>query len=176
MNNKRDNQIGKNLCRLRTQANISMDILAAKMRERGNKWTKATVYKIEQGERALRFQEGIDIAQCLGMDTTQTLRELSLDGYGIEIDNARKRLSESYNAMMENALEFGRARAFFDRVVEAYTPFGPEDVPIQFKEPLTNDEREKIREMLQKYSNHNVIDDLEAIMENGSLAEESEGD
>lgn len=176
MGNKRDNQIGINLSRLRTQANVSMDMLAARMRARGNKWTKATVYKIEQGERALRFQEGIEIAQCLGMDTVQVLRELSLDGYGIEIDNAKKRLSESYNAMLENAFKFGRARAFFDRVVEAYTPYGPDDMPVQFKGQLTEGERESIRELLRKYSNHNVMDDLETVMENGSQLDEGERD
>ena len=110
------------------------------------------------------------------MDTVQVLRELSLDGYGIEIDNAKKRLSESYNAMLENAFKFGRARAFFDRVVEAYTPYGPDDMPVRFKDQLTEGERESIHELLKKYSNRNVIEDLESVMENGSQADEGERD
>lgn len=60
-----DDQIGKNLTRLRGE--MSQAELAERMRERGYKWSQATVWSVEKGERPLRLTEAEDIAAVLGV-------------------------------------------------------------------------------------------------------------
>ena len=43
-----------------------MEMLAAKMRDLGHKWTKITVHNIETGDRQLRMKEAVDLAECVG--------------------------------------------------------------------------------------------------------------
>mgnify|MGYP007041219062 CR=1 FL=1 len=38
-----------------------MEMLAAKMRDLGHKWTKITVHNIETGDRQLRMKEAVDV-------------------------------------------------------------------------------------------------------------------
>ena len=71
-----DIQIGRNLTVLRD--NVSMDLLAAKMRDLGNAWTKSTVSKVEHGERQLRLQEAVDVLKCLNMPVADNLPRLVL--------------------------------------------------------------------------------------------------
>lgn len=66
-----DQLVGRNLHRLRDRANISMSDLAEDMNERGYKWTKTTVFKIEQGVRRLRYSEAADALECLGRDVSE---------------------------------------------------------------------------------------------------------
>lgn len=60
-----DEQIGANLTRLRGE--MSQKELAAKMRPLGWKWSQATVWSIEKGERPLRLTEAEDVCQVLGV-------------------------------------------------------------------------------------------------------------
>ena len=60
-----DEQIGRNLVRLR--GDISQKDLADKMRDFGWKWSQATVWSIEKGERPLRLTEAIDLAGILAV-------------------------------------------------------------------------------------------------------------
>lgn len=60
-----DEQIGKNLSRLRGE--MSQADLADKMRERGYKWSQATVWAVEKGERPLRLTEAQDVANILNV-------------------------------------------------------------------------------------------------------------
>ena len=50
-----------------------MELLAAKMRDKGNAWNKSTISKIEHGERQLRLQEAVDVIECLGRPVQETL-------------------------------------------------------------------------------------------------------
>lgn len=45
---------------------LSQSALADRMRERGWKWSQATVWSVEQGERPLRLAEAVDLAEVLG--------------------------------------------------------------------------------------------------------------
>jgi hypothetical protein len=60
-----DEQIGMNLVRFR--ADRSQQSLADAMRERGWKWSQATVWSVETGERPLRLSEATDLAEVLGI-------------------------------------------------------------------------------------------------------------
>lgn len=62
-----DEQVGRNLARLR--GDMSQKDLALLMRERGFKWSQATVWSVEKGERPLRLVESEAIANCFGVHT-----------------------------------------------------------------------------------------------------------
>ncbi|KAA8831812.1 hypothetical protein [Bifidobacterium tissieri] len=62
-------RVGENLLRLRNPV-CSQAVLAARMRDRGFKWSAATVWAIEKGERCLRFDEAVLVLGCLGLDVT----------------------------------------------------------------------------------------------------------
>lgn len=49
---------------------LSQKALAEKMRERGWKWSQATVWSVEQGERPLRLAESVDLAEILEAELT----------------------------------------------------------------------------------------------------------
>ncbi|WP_221586056.1 helix-turn-helix transcriptional regulator [Microbacterium sp. G2-8] len=62
-----DKQIGQNLARMRGE--MSQKDLADAMREIGFKWSQATVWSVEKGERPLRLTEAEAIARALGTGT-----------------------------------------------------------------------------------------------------------
>lgn len=62
-----DAQIGQTLVELRDC--MSQQNLANAMRERGHKWSQGTVWKVEQGERPLRYTEALDLGEILGIDS-----------------------------------------------------------------------------------------------------------
>lgn len=59
----RDEQIGKNVQRLR--GDMTQQALADLMRERGFRWSQATVWSVEKGERPLRVSEGEALTDAL---------------------------------------------------------------------------------------------------------------
>lgn len=61
-----DQVIGANLARLRGDRTQSE--LATAMRGQGHKWSQATVWKVETGERPLRLVEALALANVLGLD------------------------------------------------------------------------------------------------------------
>lgn len=58
-----DAQIGRNLARLR--GDMSQKELAGAMRDRGHKWSQATVWNVERGERPLRLTEATALGEIL---------------------------------------------------------------------------------------------------------------
>lgn len=61
-----DVRVGKNV--MRHRAERSQQELADAMRERGWKWSQATVWSVERGTRPLRYLEAIDLAEILGTE------------------------------------------------------------------------------------------------------------
>src|SRR5688500_1134787 len=66
MENK-DELIGRNVARLRGE--MPQSELAKAMRERGYKWSQATVWSVEKGERPLRLAEAETLSEILGRKT-----------------------------------------------------------------------------------------------------------
>jgi len=64
----RDEAIGQNLTRFRGER-TQQDIADA-MRSLGYKWSQATVWAVEKGERPMRLTEAIDVAGILGVDVS----------------------------------------------------------------------------------------------------------
>lgn len=58
-----DSSIGKAVAALRGE--LSQTAVANAMRERGWKWSQATVWSVESGERPLRLAEAVDLAKVL---------------------------------------------------------------------------------------------------------------
>lgn len=58
-----DDQIGKNLATLRGQ--VTQQELGEKMRQRGFKWSQATVWDVERGKRPLRLTEALEVVAIL---------------------------------------------------------------------------------------------------------------
>lgn len=62
---ERDKEIGETLIVLRGER--SQKEVATLMKNRGWKWSQATVWSVEQGERALRLGEAVDLASIFGV-------------------------------------------------------------------------------------------------------------
>ena len=91
-----DETIGNNLTSLR--GSMSMELLAAKMRDLGNSWTKTTVFNIEHGKRQLRLSEAADVLSCLGFSPFEMWRYV--------IDSDDKMLVEALDAVNDLSDEF----------------------------------------------------------------------
>ncbi|MCH8611786.1 helix-turn-helix transcriptional regulator [Arsenicicoccus dermatophilus] len=61
----RDQRIGANVQRLRE--GMTQAALADSMRERGHKWSQATVWSVEKGDRPVRLTEAQDLAAILNV-------------------------------------------------------------------------------------------------------------
>ena len=59
-----------------------MEMLAAKMRDLGHKWTKITVHNIETGDRQLR------IAECVGADAASVVSNLVISQNAVAMNRA----------------------------------------------------------------------------------------
>lgn len=66
-----DKQIGQNIARLRGA--MSQKDLAVAMRHRGHKWSQATVWNVERGERPLRLSEATAVAELLELESVQSI-------------------------------------------------------------------------------------------------------
>lgn len=97
-----DETIGKNLEQLR--GDMSMDMLAAKMRERGHRWTKTTVFNTEHGTRQLRLSEANDVVKCLDADAMDGVNPLL---YSVEDAEFMQLVSNATNNG-ENILDYWR--------------------------------------------------------------------
>ena len=80
-----DETVGRNLAKLR--GDVSMDVLAAKMRDSGNKWTKTTVFNVEHGKRQLKYAEAVDVLNCLGYDPVTSLGRLLANSVDAELEH-----------------------------------------------------------------------------------------
>ncbi|WP_419775703.1 helix-turn-helix domain-containing protein [Microbacterium oxydans] len=57
---------GQQVRHAREAAGMSQMDLAKAMRDRGWKWSQATVWSIERGDRPLRWSEGVDMGALTG--------------------------------------------------------------------------------------------------------------
>lgn len=83
--NDRDVQVGRNIAAYR--AGRSQQWLADAMRSFGWKWSQATVWAVEKGERPLRLSEALDVAMLLGMHSDQ-LHALLYSSPEVELSQA----------------------------------------------------------------------------------------
>jgi transcriptional regulator with XRE-family HTH domain len=68
-----DQRIGESIARLRANRRMSQADLADRMRDHGFKWSQATVWSIEKGDRPLRLTEGDALTFVLGVESVDML-------------------------------------------------------------------------------------------------------
>lgn len=112
---KQDVAIGRNLARMRQQAGMTQSKLAEGMRgSYGYKWSKATVWSIETGERPLKLTEAQDVLKCLQLDWVTYLPVLLQGGSAVDdFDSKRNMLQQRYSL----------AQDAVDKLADAYLDF-----------------------------------------------------
>lgn len=73
-----DYEIGKRVVLFREP--MSQQAVATAMRQQGHKWSQATVWSVEKGERPLRLSEAVALADVIGV----TLHDIA----GVDTDAA----------------------------------------------------------------------------------------
>lgn len=63
---KSEKEVGESVKRRRESSLMSQQDLAAAMRQRGYKWSQATVWSVEAGERPLRYTESLELGEICG--------------------------------------------------------------------------------------------------------------
>lgn len=112
-----DEQIGRNLIAFRGE--VSQKDLASSMRALGFRWSQATVWSIEKGERPLRLSEAEGLAQALGKSSVWLLTRTDAAADAVQWG---LRVSRTYQKLHELIAEYQEARLQFtfalDRVPE----------------------------------------------------------
>lgn len=99
-----DERIGQNLAIAR--GDTSQKELADRMRERGFKWSQATVWSIERGERPLRLSEAQEVADILMRPLDMLLAQ---DGEAL-VHAATRKVAERYKDILRAMEEYDDAR------------------------------------------------------------------
>lgn len=99
-----DAQIGKNLAKLR--GNMSQADLADAMKDRGFKWSQATVWSVEKGERPLRLTESEHVSEILDC----SIHHLTTSGPYSAVQNAMGEVSRARGPLEEALKTFMKAR------------------------------------------------------------------
>ncbi len=112
MDETADQRIGRNVAELR--GDMSQQAVAKAMRERGWKWSQATVWAVEKGERPLRLAESSDLVDILGARSFDLLDSPS----GTRIRKAAHKVRESFKELAAAASTYREARsALFDVIM-----------------------------------------------------------
>jgi hypothetical protein len=106
----RDVAIGQNLIRLRGEK--SQQDVADAMRAAGYKWSQATVWAVEKGDRPLRLAEAESLAEVLGTRIDNFTRTESF----VRLEIARSHMYESFERLKADINDF-YDRQFFLAVV-----------------------------------------------------------
>lgn len=101
----RDEQIGRNVQKLR--GDVSQQALADLMRERGFKWSQATVWAVEKGERPLRVSEGEALTEALG----SRLYKLTGSDTETDLQVSMHKAANAYREIQRWTVTFMAARA-----------------------------------------------------------------
>ncbi|QYF98103.1 hypothetical protein [Microbacterium sp. PAMC21962] len=100
-----DEQVGRNLAALR--GTVSQKDLAAAMRELGFKWSQATVWSIEKGERPLRLVEAQALGVALGKSNAWLLVSSNAASDAM---SAGMRAAKLHDALLELIEQYQEAR------------------------------------------------------------------
>lgn len=92
-----DSVIGESVARLRAAADMPQAELAARVRRGGHRWSQATVWSVEKGERPLRLSEAVLLAEILEFDLEQLYDQKSVELWAAEnlVDDAKERYEKA---------------------------------------------------------------------------------
>lgn len=100
-----DEQIGRNLAKLR--GDMTQKDLAVAMRARDFKWSQATVWSIEKGERPLRFSEAIALSDLFHRPVE---RLLAMEDREAEIQDLASRLQRKAREIQDLFVDYDQLR------------------------------------------------------------------
>ena len=100
MSTEQDRKIGRTMAILR--GDKTQQAVADEMRKRGWRWSQATVWSVEKGERALRLAEAEDLAEVLG---TVSVHSFLTEPVGAHIQQGVRRVTNAYRAIVESVWE-----------------------------------------------------------------------
>ena len=119
--NKQDVVIGRNLSKIRQKMECTQEELANEMRSKyGYKWSRATVWSIETGERPLKLTEAQDALKCLVGPQWVAYMQILLQGEGkaaTEIEIKANVLGKRFDAVEDMLPEL--ANAYLDFLLAA---------------------------------------------------------
>lgn len=113
-----DEQIGRNLASIR--GDMSQKDLAEEMRKRGWKWSQATVWSIEKGERPLRLAEAAELAAVLDKPFSLFLAE---DEF-VQVHLATQVVMAADRYLRDAIREYERARFLLAMNLDQVNPSG----------------------------------------------------
>ena len=155
-----DRMVGENVARLR--GDMTQQALADAMRERGWKWSQATVWSGEKGERPLRLLEAEDLSQvlsCAVSDFTSKGKELQVE---MDVRAAAGDVSRSYDLLKEavKSLEGDRGElAYWLRLAERMDRKIPESLMVSWQATRARKTPdEALREALQMLAPGEAVD------------------
>lgn len=100
---ERDEQIGRNVQTLRGRR--SQADVADAMRARGHKWSQATVWSIEKGERPLRLSEALDLLDVLDMADVD-LSRLTMTASAAQVETWVRSCQRYYDGIKDATRDF----------------------------------------------------------------------
>lgn len=77
------------------------------MRARGHKWSQATVWSVEKGDRPLRYLEAVDLAEVLGAE----IWDFGDDSFVVATEQRMRRMARSNEALEKAIADFLAAQA-----------------------------------------------------------------
>lgn len=102
-----DRNFATNLREYREHLALSQDELAQRMTERGFGFTQATVWKIEQGKRAVRIGEAVALVDALGLPSWMNLtRTPHVFRHDAQLQAAHRRAGAAYAAVKAATAQF----------------------------------------------------------------------
>lgn len=136
----RDAAIGENLTRLRGEA--TQQEVAAAMRLAGYKWSQATVWAVEKGDRPLRLAEAADLAKIFNKDIASLVMLPVEAALNEHIGEAFRSASESMDAIRRATEQFLRDKESIRAALEFATQaIANGSVPEDFSVTLAEQER-----------------------------------
>jgi hypothetical protein len=100
MSTEQDRHIGQTMAILR--GDKTQQAVADEMRQRGWRWSQATVWSVEKGDRPLRLAEAEDLAAVL---RTVSVHSFLTEPVGAHIQQGVRRVTNAYRAIVESVWE-----------------------------------------------------------------------
>lgn len=93
-----------------------MDEVASRMRDRGHKWSRTTVYSIEHGARNLQLTEAYDFLEAVGMDPEKDIPTLLRQRPAL-IETAEYYLNRYRMAFEKSWAQFRKAKVMYEDII-----------------------------------------------------------
>lgn len=120
----RDREVGEVVAELR--GGLTQQTVADGMRERGWKWSQATVWSVEKGERPLRLVEAQDLALVLGVETDALLQAPESAAADRRIIEAAREVREAYDRAVMNLRSMLGGQVVLEEALASKTHYSPE--------------------------------------------------